>query len=674
MKSLKQRLEELRKKHFRTSIYSRLLPYTKPFRLSMALVVVLSIVQSGIALLDPWPMKILVDNGLSGQALPGWLKSFIPFLEPQNATGVIIFAVLLGVALWLVSTLLSLVGEQLKAHINSRIVLRFKADLFNHMQRLSFSYHDQTSVGDSMYRLNSDTGFISTLVWGNFRHLFTAVIMLVGVLWISLQLDWQLTLIALAAAPPLYLGVWYYGRRFKERSKRVKAMESEGQSVLQEVLSCLRVVKAFGQEEREQQRFEKKARTALRARLRLTLEQSIFNSGMQFVTQVDRSLILLIGGLHVLEGRLTLGGLLVILSYVGQIHKPLEKIGETLTDMQLSMASAERTLEVLDVQPDIEDKAGARSLPSVKGAITFDDVSFGYSPEHMVLRQVSFKAQPGEVVAIVGPTGAGKTTITSLIARFYDPTKGRVLLDGYDLRDLTIRTLRDNIAIVSQESVLFTGTIRDNIAYGASRRGPGDSDDALEGFDVSQEEIEAAARLANAHEFIMALPAGYDTQVGERGVRLSGGERQRVAIARAFIRNAPILILDEPTSSLDSRTELMILDALDRLMAGRTTFIVAHRLSTVRRADQILVINKGRIRERGTHSQLLAKEGLYAEFYRIQTRGLRHGQTAGRPPAVVALHTNGTNGHGDRETDDELSASNKLATDGPERTEVELPA
>jgi ABC-type multidrug transport system fused ATPase/permease subunit len=297
------------------------------------------------------------------------------------------------------------------------------------------------------------------------------------------------------------------------------------------------------------------------------------------------------------------------MTYVGQLQDPIDAIGDVLTDMQNSLVSAERVFEVLDIAPEIKDRPDSKTLPLVHGAVAFENVSFGYDPSRPVVHQIDFKARAGEVVALVGPTGAGKTTIASLLMRFYDPDSGRVTIDGEDARDLSMRTLHDNVALVLQESVLFSGTIRDNIAYGRP--------------DASQEEIEEAARSANAHDFISALPDGFESQVGERGVRLSGGERQRIAVARAFLKNAPVLILDEPTSSLDSRTETVILDVLDRLMAGRTTFIIAHRLSTIRYADQILVLDKGRIVERGAHDELLLFNGLYSQLHRLQNGALR---------------------------------------------------
>lgn len=597
------------RRYFRTDIYARLFPYVRAYKWIMAVTVGLELAQSGLALLDPWPLKVLIDNGLSGRPLPAWLGRILlmPFAKPRVA--IILAAVVAGLVLRLLSGVLDIGIQYVKTRINTGMNLRFAADLFNHLLRLSFKYHDQTTVGDSIYRINSDTGFVSTMIWSNFRHLLTALVTFVGMLWIVVRLDWQVALLALGVVPLQYISVGLYGRLFNEKSRRIKVMESKAQSFMQEALSCLRVVKAFGQEGREHQRAVGQRWQAVRARIHLDLQESIFSFALRFLSRIDRSAVLLLCAYHVFEGRLTIGALLVIMTYVGQLQDPIDAIGDVLTDMQDSLVSAERVFEVLDVEPDIRDRSGAKSLDQVNGTVAFEDVSFGYDPSRQVVHHVDFKARAGEVVALVGPTGAGKTTIASLIMRFYDPGSGRVTLDGVDLRDLTMQTLRDNVALVLQESVLFSGTIRDNIGYGRP--------------DASLEEITAAARSANAHDFISMLPDGYDSQVGERGVRLSGGERQRIAVARAFLKNAPVLILDEPTSSLDSRTESVILDVLDRLMAGRTTFIIAHRLSTIRYADQIVVLEKGRIVESGVHEELLLGNGLYSQLHRIQNGALR---------------------------------------------------
>jgi ABC-type multidrug transport system fused ATPase/permease subunit len=575
----------------------------------MAVTVVLELAQAGVGLLDPWPMKILVDNGLSGKPLPSWLTRFIlvPTLHPR--VGIILFAVVAGLAIRLIMGVMDIGIDYVKTRVNSGMNLRFAADLFNHLLRLSFKYHDQTTVGDSIYRVNSDTSFVSTMTWSNFRHLMTALVTFVGMLWIVVRLDWQVAILALGIVPVQYISVGLYGKLFNEKAKRIKVMESKAQSFMQEALSCLRVVRAFGQEDRERERAVDQRWKAVHARIHLDLQESIFSFSLRFLSRIDRSAVLLLCAYHVFQGHLTIGGLLVIMAYVGQLQDPIDAIGDVLTDMQNSLVSAERVFEVLEIEPEIKDRPGAKFLANVEGNVVFEDVDFGYDSSRTVVHQVNFVARAGDVVALVGPTGAGKSTLASLLMRFYDPDCGRITIDGEDLRDLSVRTLRDNMALVLQESVLFSGSIRDNIAYGRP--------------EASLEEIVSAAKSANAHEFISHLPEGYDSQSGERGVRLSGGERQRIAIARAFLKNAPVLILDEPTSSLDSRTETVILDVLDRLMAGRTTFIIAHRLSTIRYADQILVLEKGRIVESGIHEELLRSNGLYSQLHRIQNGALR---------------------------------------------------
>jgi ABC-type multidrug transport system fused ATPase/permease subunit len=603
------RIRNVLHRFFPVHLYARAWPYVRSHKLSMAVVVLLLAAEPALTLLQPWPMKILIDNGLSGQPLPDWVTESFPSLAPDHPHSVVVFAVLTMVGLALTGSVLGQIRTYLKKRVNDSMTLRFQAHMFRHLLSLSYRYHDRTSVGDSLYRLNHDTNWINPLIWGHFRSLFTSTLTLGGMLIIVISMDWQIVVAALAVAPISWVMIRWSNRHFKEKMKRLWQMQSVCETIVQEVLSCLRVVKAFGQEDRERRRFEQQSWETLRREWRLDFQQSLFWESLSWVTRLSRYLIMLLAGFHVLSGQLTVGGMLVILAYVSDIHGPIEEIGGTFAGVQHSLASAERAMEVLDTAPEIRDREGAKSLDRVAGAVRFQDVSFAYDPEHPVLHRVSFSAEPGEVVAIVGPTGAGKTTLASLLIRFYDPGSGHVVLDGHDLRDLAVQTLRQNIALVLQEPILFSGTILENIAYGRPN--------------AAVEEVVAAARAANAHDFIMALPAGYASECGERGVRLSGGERQRLCIARAFLMDAPVLILDEPTSSIDSRTELVIIEALDRLMVGRTTFIIAHRLSTVRRADQILVLDEGRVLERGTHAELLNRGGLYAELYRIQGDGLR---------------------------------------------------
>jgi ABC-type multidrug transport system fused ATPase/permease subunit len=604
-----KRIRDALRKVLPIDLYLRALPYVRSHKLAMAVVLVLLTADPVLTLLSPWPMAILVDNALGNKALPDWVTRAFPFLGPGHQHAIVVFAILGMIVVGLIGTVLGQVRGYLKTRVNESMTLRFQADMFRHVLGLSFRFHDRTTVGDTLFRLSHDTNWINPLIWGHFRSLFTSTLTLGGMVLIVSRLDWQIVAVALAVAPISWGMVRWSNKHFKDKMKRLWAMQGMCETIVQEVLSCLRVVKAFGQEDRELRRFEEQSWATLRYQWRLNFQQSLFWECLSWVTQLSRILITLLAAFHVLSGQLTIGAMLVILKYVSDIHAPIEEIGSTLAGVQQSLASAERALDVLDTVPDVRDRPGAKVLERVAGAVAFEDVCFAYDPEHPILHRVSFSAEPGEVVAIVGPTGAGKTTLASLLIRFYDPASGHVALDGYDLRDLAVQTLRQNIALVLQEPILFGGTIRDNIAYGRSG--------------AAMEEIVAAAQAANAHDFITALPDGYNSQVGERGVRLSGGERQRLCIARAFLMNAPVLILDEPTSSIDSRTELVIIEALDRLMVGRTTFIIAHRLSTVRRADQILVLDEGCIRERGTHAQLLNRKGLYAELYRIQGDGLR---------------------------------------------------
>jgi ABC-type multidrug transport system fused ATPase/permease subunit len=432
---------------------------------------------------------------------------------------------------------------------------------------------------------------------------------LVGMFAVSVVIDWQLALLSVTVVPPLYYSIGYYIRRIQPRLYEVKGLEGESLSIVHEAISMIRVIVAFGREEHEYRRFRAQAAKAIDARIRLTVRQTLFSLAVNVTTAAGTALVLGFGAYHVLHRRLTVGQLLVVIAYIASVYKPLEAISTTIGSLQDVFVNLKIAFGIMDTLPDICDAPGAVALRRAQGHLVYRHVGFNYAGREDTLRDVTFEAMPGQVIAIVGPTGAGKTTLVSLLPRFYDALEGQILLDGMEIRKLTLRSLRRQISVVLQEPLLFSGPIADNIRYGR--------------LEASMEDVIDAAKAANAHDFISRLPQGYDTELGERGVKLSGGERQRIAVARAFLKDAPILILDEPTSSIDSKTEAVILDALDRLMEGRTTFMIAHRLSTVRRADRILVVDHGRLVEQGTHEELLALDGVYKELHDLQNKYIR---------------------------------------------------
>jgi ATP-binding cassette subfamily B protein len=461
------------------------------------------------------------------------------------------------------------------------LVQNFRTQLFRHVQRLSLAYHDATGTSDSTYRIQYDAMATQTIAIDGVIPFIGAAFTLAGMIYVTARIDWQLALVALAVSPVLFLVSRAYKQRLRSQSRAVKKLESSALGVVQEVLAAVRVVKAFGQEEREAARFVHRSTAGMWARIRYALAQGVFGLLVGLTTAVGTAAVLFIGMRHVQAGVLTLGELLLVMGYLAQLYAPLKTIGGKAATLQAALASAERAFSLLDAAPDVAERPDAQPLGRAAGIVTFQGVSFAYGQDRPVLHEISFEIGAGTRLGIVGTTGAGKTTLVSLLTRFYDPTAGRILLDGVDLRDYKLADLRNQFALVLQEPVLFSTSIAENIAYGRP--------------DASDDEIMAAAKAANAHDFIVNLPQGYETQVGERGMRLSGGERQRISLARAFLKDAPILILDEPTSSVDVKTEAAIMEAMERLMQGRTTVMIAHRLSTLAICDARLEIEHGRL-------------------------------------------------------------------------------
>jgi ATP-binding cassette, subfamily B, bacterial len=468
---------------------------------------------------------------------------------------------------------------------------------------MSLAFHDRRRSGMIIYLINNQGSAPAGLIMA-IPVLAEAALTLVGMFWISFHIDWILSLASLAVVPFLYYSVGYYATHIQGRLQRVQGLEMESLSVVHESLSMMRVIAAFGREEYEHRRFCDQSSSAVTARVRLTVHQTIFSLVVNMITAVGSALVLGLGAYHVMHGRLTVGQMLVVIAYIAAIYKPLETISFTVGSLQNLFVSLKTTFDLLDTEPDIKDAPNARTVRRVAGQITYEDVSFSYSGRTETLKNISFQTKPGQVIGIVGPTGAGKSTLVSLLPRFYDAKNGRILVDGIDARELTLKSLRAQISIVLQEPLLFSGSIAENIRYGR--------------LEATRGEITEAAKAANAHDFIMRLPQRYDTMLGERGAQISGGERQRISVARAFLKNAPILILDEPTSSVDSKTEAVILEALNRLMMGRTTFMIAHRLSTLHHADLILVVSDGKLVEKGTQEQLLKLGGLYRQLHDAQ--------------------------------------------------------
>ncbi|MBI2525948.1 MAG: ABC transporter ATP-binding protein [Candidatus Rokubacteria bacterium] len=577
---------------------SRVLTYLRPHRLPLLWALVQVLLIGVCELLKPWPLKVVIDSVLGGQAPPrGWPAGWSPeaLLLAACAALVLIYAVL---------GTLTVLNNFTTIRVGQRMVSELRSDLYSHLHRLSLAFHSRAQVGDLLYRVTADTFALQSLTMNSLFPAVTALILLVGMSVIMLRLDWTLTLLALGVCPALFAAIARLNARLTRVAGEVRRHESEVYAVVQQTMSTMRVIQAFTREEDEHRRFMTANRQSLAAGLRLYTLQTFYSSVVNVVIALGTAAVVWVGARHVLDGSLSLGSLVIFVSYLASLYGPINSLFQTYGFAQGSRAGVQRVFDVLDVEREIADGADEFPSPGAVGEVAWESVSFAYTPGRPVLAGVTLRVRPGQKVAIAGPTGAGKSTLLSLLPRFYDPTAGRLVVDGRDAREYRLASLRRQIAMVLQPPLVFPTTLRDNIAFGRPGARP--------------DEIISAARLACIDDMIMRLPRGYETLVGEQGVTLSEGEKQRLTIARAILRNSPILILDEPTSSVDAETEFLILQGLERLTAGRTTFIIAHRLSTVRKADLIVVLRDGHVVEQGGFEALMEARGTFASLYRLQ--------------------------------------------------------
>jgi ABC-type multidrug transport system, ATPase and permease components len=565
----------------------------------------LAVIGEGIAnLLEPWPLKVVLDDVLRGRESHAGVMRWIHHFIGTDKLAMLKFACAAVLLIAVLDAVCSYAEKYLTTSVGQWIAYDLRGTIYAHIQKLSLAFHDQKRTGDLISRVTDDIDSIQSFITSGLLNLLVNVITLVGMIGVMLYLNWKFTLIALSVAPVLFFIVFTYTRRIKKAAREVRKKEGEITSVVEEVLSSIRVVKAFAREDYEVRRLEEQSLEGVEIALRARSLKAKLTPIVGIIVAVGTCLVLWFGARLVMYGGLSAGSLVVFILYLGKMYKPMQELSKMTDTYSKAAVGYERILEVLQTEREVKDVRGAIRAPRFKGEIEFDHVAFAYDPNSPILKDVSFKIEPGQVAALVGPTGAGKTSIISLIARFYDPVSGVVKIDGKDIRRYKQRSLRQQISFVLQETMLFHAPVWQNIAYGKP--------------EATREEIIKAAELANASEFIDKLADGYDTLLGERGMTLSGGQRQRIAIARAVIRNTPILVLDEPTSGLDSSSEKLVFEALDRLMKNKTTIVIAHRLSTVRNADIIFVVDDGCIVESGRHDELIKEDGLYAELHHLQ--------------------------------------------------------
>ena len=561
--------------------------------------------------LEPWPIKIVIDNQLQGKKLPPQLRSLVA-LFPSNAIAVLNFALAAVLVIALVGAFSSYCEKYLTTSVAQWVAHDLRRMVYQRIQRLSLAEHGESRTGDLLTRVTSDIDAVQDFITSALLGVVTSVLTLAGMLGVMFYMNWRFTLIGLSVAPVMFTFVYFYTKRIKKASRFVKKKEGELMSGVAEVLTSIQVVQAFAREDYEDRRFDWESRQNVAAGLKARSMKAKLSPMVDVLVAVGTCLVLGYGARLVMAGELSTGQLVIFIFYLGKTYKPMKDLSKMTNTVSKATISFERIQELLDIESRVRDMPGARPAPDFKGLVEFDQVTFGYDRAHPILKNVSMRIEPGQVVAIVGPSGTGKTTIAGLIARFYDPQSGRIKIDGTDVKEFTLKSLRDQVSFVLQDTLLFRGTVWENIAYGKP--------------DAEIEDTVRAAELANAHEFIIKMPLSYATMVGERGVTMSGGQRRRIAIARAIVRNTPILILDEPTTGPDAASEKLVTEALDHLMKGRTSIVIAHHLNTVRNADVIFVVKDAEVVETGTHAALMAKGGVYAELYAIQAAGTAFAQ------------------------------------------------
>ena len=570
-------------------LYKRILSYIKPYLHILSIALLCTMLAAAGNLYLPWIFRDMIDKVLNA-------KDYY-MLNVISASIVVIF-LLRGIFLYGQNYVMSYVGQH--------VIIDIRSEVFRKLQRLSMSFYDKNKTGTIMSYVTNDVNALQGAMVDNTIELVTEGIILIGSVCAMIYLDWKLTLFTILTFPVVLYFMNYFGKKIRRSGGQIQEATADITSVLQESVSSARVVKSFVREQYEIERFERENEANLKANLKNAKYMATLTPTIEFVAALGVTLILWYGGNNVIAGETTAGSLVAFLAYAVNISNPIKRITRVSGNIQKALAAAQRVFDVLDLREEVRNLPDAKVLPAVTGNVSFEHVTFSYNTGDEILHDLSFTAKPGQAIGLVGPSGAGKSTVASLLPRFYDCDAGTIRIDGTDIRHVTLDSLRNQVGIVPQETILFNGSVYDNILYGR--------------LDATKEEIEAAAKAANAHDFIMELPEGYNTMLGDRGVNISGGQRQRIAIARAILKDPRILILDEATSALDTESERVVQEALNRLMVGRTSIIIAHRLSTIKNADRILVLDKGKLVEDGTHEELMVKNGLYAHLYQIQYR------------------------------------------------------